>query len=330
MLDFSVIIPTFQRPSALAAAVEQWLQVDFPPGAFELIVVDDEGQGTVRRTLGQLSHGRLPAVRVIEGGTRSAFAARNLGAAGASGRIVIFSDDDVRVRPDHLHQQVRTRELCGDDCLVTAMWDYAPEVKRELAQSSFGRFLLSGVMVDQACVTHLVTSCWETNAADSVNLSLPRELFERLGRFGPNLRGAGYWEDCLLGWRAQRRGAALIRNRELVVDSYDPRRSLRQICAREEQVAADYAGLSAAAPDEFHEVDYFVSNGLVRRTDSLRVRLKKALKTIASRPIPLEPMMLAAELGERLRVPDRALHPYFAQLISLHTLRGLQRTTAAA
>jgi len=90
----SVIVPTRDRPEALAACLDALRRQTM--SAFEVIVVDDasidaSGVADVVAT--------LPNARVVRGDGRGPAAARNLGAEHARARIVCFTDDDCRVSP---------------------------------------------------------------------------------------------------------------------------------------------------------------------------------------------------------------------------------------
>lgn len=95
----SVVVPTRDRPAALAgclAALER--QADGGP-AFEVVVVDDRSRdpAAVAAVVARVPHARL-----VDGAGRGPAAARNLGAAAARARIVCFTDDDCRPRPGWL------------------------------------------------------------------------------------------------------------------------------------------------------------------------------------------------------------------------------------
>lgn len=95
----SVVVPTRDRPAALAgclAALEH--QADGGP-AFEVVVVDDRSHdpAAVAAVVAGAPHARL-----LHGAGRGPAAARNLGAAAARGPVVCFTDDDCRPRPGWL------------------------------------------------------------------------------------------------------------------------------------------------------------------------------------------------------------------------------------
>jgi glycosyltransferase involved in cell wall biosynthesis len=96
----SVIVPTFNRWPMVAEAVESVLTQTYKD--FELIVVDDgSDDGTVDRLA---TYGTL--VKVVRQPNQGVAAARNRGAALASGRYLAFLDSDDLWRPDKLEAQV--------------------------------------------------------------------------------------------------------------------------------------------------------------------------------------------------------------------------------
>ena len=83
-MDFSVIMPTRNRPQYLVQAVESVLAQD--DVTFEILVVDD---GII--ALPTLTDGRI---KILSNNQRGPVPARNLGVANAKGGHIAFLDDD--------------------------------------------------------------------------------------------------------------------------------------------------------------------------------------------------------------------------------------------
>jgi GT2 family glycosyltransferase len=101
MIQFSVIIPTYQRPNDLARCLEQ-----LKPGAqslpfehYEVIVTDDEGKGGNTQTL---VAEKYPWAKWVAGPGRGPAANRNCGADYAQGNWLVFTDDDCIPSPKWL------------------------------------------------------------------------------------------------------------------------------------------------------------------------------------------------------------------------------------
>jgi GT2 family glycosyltransferase len=90
-LRFSVVVPTWRRPGQLRAALAALAALEYPTDKYEVIVVDDGG-GIDR----SLAAAAAPNVRFVEQPHTGPAAARNRGAAEASGEILVFTDDDCR------------------------------------------------------------------------------------------------------------------------------------------------------------------------------------------------------------------------------------------
>lgn len=105
----SVVIPTYQKLSRLRLSLYSLLSVarDEAPDT-EVIVVDDGGEEGLRDILEQVTaESNGPSVRLCERPHGGRSAARNWGAASASGKRILFLDDDVLVTPGVLksHRQ---------------------------------------------------------------------------------------------------------------------------------------------------------------------------------------------------------------------------------
>ena len=94
----SVVIPTRNRRGFLEEAIASVTAQDYE--SWELIVVDDASTDGTAAFLATLSDPRVRHVRLEEHGERSA--ARNRGLAEARGELVMFLDDDDRLRPGAL------------------------------------------------------------------------------------------------------------------------------------------------------------------------------------------------------------------------------------
>jgi glycosyltransferase involved in cell wall biosynthesis len=104
-MRLSVIIPTYNRARLLAETVRSALDLDYPD--YEILVVDDGGTDDSEAVLKEINHPHLRYFRK-ERGERGA--ARNYGAARATGEYLNFFDSDDRFLPHHLSEARR----CAD------------------------------------------------------------------------------------------------------------------------------------------------------------------------------------------------------------------------
>jgi len=98
--EYSIIVPTYRRPDALAQCLRAIEGLDFQRERFEVLVVDDgsaDPPSDVVEALDPTLDARL--LRVSHAGPASA---RNSGARQARGRYLVFTDDDCLPQPGWL------------------------------------------------------------------------------------------------------------------------------------------------------------------------------------------------------------------------------------
>jgi glycosyltransferase involved in cell wall biosynthesis len=147
MMRFSVVIPTRNRPERLAACLHSFCQLDYPPGAWELIVVNDGGAESFTAVTPQLQQS-LP-LKLITAPPSGPAAARNRGAAAASFDYLAFTDDDCRVLPDWLHQFALGFSQTDCDALGGAWRNPQPD-KLAMRAAQFLVEFMYGYMRDEA------------------------------------------------------------------------------------------------------------------------------------------------------------------------------------
>ncbi|MFT3894222.1 MAG: glycosyltransferase [Anaerolineales bacterium] len=121
-IQVSVVVPTYQRPHLLLKCLHALVQQNFPPDAYEIIVVDDADSDETRSLVEGFSAKEIPSITAsasspgAEAGacppiryypatlTQGPAAARNLGWRTARGEIIAFTDDDCLPDPDWLRK----------------------------------------------------------------------------------------------------------------------------------------------------------------------------------------------------------------------------------
>jgi GT2 family glycosyltransferase len=322
---FSIVIPTFRRPDALRECVASLLAVDYPSEAFELIVVDDEGEGRAAPALAGIDRGDV-AVRLESQRQRGAAAARNRGATVARGEILLFVDDDIIVGPDHLQRHAAAQQLGGDRPLVNGAWRFTPAVQAVLEQTAFGRFRLALEEEFQSAAmgTEIADGIVNMPMLGSWNLSLGRQLFWTIGGFDEDYPVAGA-EDQDFSLRARRAGCGLWLDTKIVCLHNDNRLDLEAYCAREERSAQTMPVIARKFPDEFGSSAYVVENRPVRVNDPPGLILKKLIKALLAADAVIRLLHLAVAFAERHGAPERALGRSYRALLGLHLYRGFRR-----
>lgn len=92
--SFTVIVPTFERPTPLSGCLEALAGLDYPPERLEVIVVDDGSAETPESVLAPFRD-RLDLTLLVQPHAGQS-TARNAAAARAQGTFLAFTDDDCR------------------------------------------------------------------------------------------------------------------------------------------------------------------------------------------------------------------------------------------
>jgi GT2 family glycosyltransferase len=171
----SVIIPTFQRPTALAACLECVGHQSLPREDYEVIVTDDSENHMTR----DLVQEKFPWAIWTEGPRRGPAANRNHGASIAKGEWVVFVDDD---------------------CQPAVGWLDA------IASQSADVNVIEGKTVCPGAIDSPFQERVENLRGGvfwSCNLAVRRIVFGRLGGFDEDFKEAA-GEDMEFAWRIAR------------------------------------------------------------------------------------------------------------------------------
>jgi glycosyltransferase involved in cell wall biosynthesis len=107
-----VIVPTLDRPRALAACLDGLAALDYPAQRLQVVVVDDGSREPVAINDAARRSPRIELVRNERAGGPAA--ARNAGAERAEGDLLAFIDDDCVPRPDWL-RRLAERWIAGPE-----------------------------------------------------------------------------------------------------------------------------------------------------------------------------------------------------------------------
>lgn len=195
----SVIIPNYNYEKTLGLCLEAVYAQTFQPA--EVIVVDD---GSTDGSIDIAS--RFPCTVVRSRLNRGSGAARNVGAARASGDVLFFLDSDVVLQPDAIAQAMRL--LRADPTLGSVCGIYAKEP------------LIRDSLVEE--YRSLQAHYWRRSSVGLVSVgffslgAVRRDVFEELGPFNERLLQT---EDAEYGCRLSERYGLLLTDK--VVGSHD-------------------------------------------------------------------------------------------------------------
>lgn len=206
----SIIIPTLGREAYVIDCIKDLEKIG--GGLFECIVVD---QGDNTDELAARIAG--PSVRVFSSSTANASLARNIGLREASGDIVLFIDDDVRIsNPDFL----RNHQRHYADPIVSGVFGQVLEVD----QAPTDRPEPSEIDTDSGWMklpANYARRCWTRNGGAG-NLSVRREWALAVGGMDAWFEKAARREETEFNLRYTKRYGPLL---------FDPEAGLTHLSA---------------------------------------------------------------------------------------------------
>jgi GT2 family glycosyltransferase len=319
VLSASVIVPTYNRPAALARTLGALRGMDFPADRLEIVVVDsgvaENGAEDVARSSGALYSRHAD---------RGVAAARNHGASLASGELMMFVDDDIVVGESNLRQHEAIHRN-HDFCLVSGHWEYESELRDKLEGSPLGRWRLAYEdLYNKPDGVAGYTTCGRVHPKTlaAANLSIRASTFSSLGGFDERFPVGA--EDQDLTWRAAQAGCLLVYDYDIRVIHNDQHSNFASLCNRQERGAIGTVYFALKHPDA-SDFRMLAMNGPVRRGDSLRTVVRKLSRAILSRGMSLALAHRLVGVGERLR-PNGGwpLEFLYRAVGGLHVFRGVR------
>jgi glycosyltransferase involved in cell wall biosynthesis len=210
----SVIVSTYNRADMLGDALASVLAQQPGSAPFEVVVVDNNSSDATAAIVREAAI-RDSRVRALFEPCQGLSHARNAGIAAARGRILTFTDDDVRAEPDWIDAIVRAFDESPDAAFVGGKvlpdWPCVPPAWltrahwAPLALADYGEGRLDVSSDHAICLV-------------GANLSVRRDVFDCVGAFAAGLQrvkdGIGSCEDHEFQLRCLRAGKRGV---------YDPR-----------------------------------------------------------------------------------------------------------
>jgi GT2 family glycosyltransferase len=316
----SVIVPTYNRRTALARTLAALRVMESRTPKLEIVVVDSCADETGAEAVADSNGARYS--RCADVGVA---AARNHGARLAAGELLMFVDDDIVVGESNLRQHEAIHESQGR-CLVSGHWEYDPELRRTLEGSPLGRWRLSyedlynkpdgvagGAGAGQVHARTLAAA----------NLSIRADVFWSLDGFDERFPVGA--EDQDLTWRAAKAGCALVYDYDIRVVHNDQHTDLIALCRRQERGAIGTVYFTRKNPDA-PAFPMVTMNGPVRRDDSARTIARKLSRALLSRRVPLALAHWLIRGVERVRPKGGwPLEFLYRAVGGLYVFRGVRR-----
>lgn len=170
-MDFSIIIPTYNRQRQLEACLSALTALDYDPSRFEVIVVDDGSVEPMDRVVLHFKNLlNISLLRQINAGPASA---RNRGVEQANGRWIAFTDDDCLPCTNWLRTLARHLKK-RPNCVVGG---HTVNGLTENLCSAMSQFIVDAVY------RYYNTKPENALFFATNNLAMPRKLFLNVGGF---------------------------------------------------------------------------------------------------------------------------------------------------
>ena len=205
----SVVIPAYNAARTLGECLQAISCSDY--AEYEVIVVDDASTDDTRHVASQ------HACRVVHSQQNVGTArAKNLGASEARGDIILFTDADILLQPD-------TLSLVAENLTDPTVAGVVGLLGQRLRYSNFSSQFKNLWM--HHTYARLARS---SDAERGVGLfftsiaAIRKDVFEQLGGFDPNYRGASVTEDIEFGQRLLTAGHRVQLDSRLAVEHLKP------------------------------------------------------------------------------------------------------------
>ena len=196
--EISVVIATYNRQDLLRRLLQQLDEQTIDASRYEAVAVDDGSREDTRAALAGLRTHYVYRIERQE--NAGAAAARQRGVELATGRLIVFLDDDMQVKSDFLEQHLKLHEA-GPPGNTVVLGRLRPDAK--LAEMPLFERFYARVMKAQ----NDELACGKPVRGHNIytgNVSMPKALFLRAGGFDPQFRAL---EDEELGVRLEKAGA---------------------------------------------------------------------------------------------------------------------------
>lgn len=248
MPALSIVIPTLGRSDALTEVLAAIAGQDQGAVDIETLVILDAK--APREASLQLAPAEGAGLRVIRASQPGASGARNAGWRAAASSLILFLDDDVIPAPDLVGEHMRWHaEHPEPEAAVLGRVIWSRRVKR----TPFMRWLERGIQFDYEALSEGEVGWWRLY---SCNLSMKREMLERVGGFDESRFPYGY-EDTELARRLSFHGLRLLYDSAAIGEHLKTetlegwRRNLRRIAIAEQRFVSMYPDMAPYFHDLF-------------------------------------------------------------------------------
>ena len=224
-LDATVLICTYNRAAWLAETLDGIAALDVPPSiAWDVLVVDNNSSDATRDVVEQRTRSYPVRLRYLFEGRQGKSNALNAGMAATAARVIVFTDDDVRVPRGWLAAAItpllERRDIDYTGGPVRPIWGAHKPAWLDEKGNLGGTIAVK----DHGDAPFVFEDRRKTPLG--VNMAVRRSLIERIGGFRPDLGRRG---KSLLGqeqaeffYRSREAGARGLYVPDMILDHHVP------------------------------------------------------------------------------------------------------------
>lgn len=130
MKDISVIIPTYNREDILSKNLISFINQDYQPDRYEILVIDDGSTDRTEKVVEDIASTSDVPIFYIFQENKGPAAARNTGIKSCSGALVLIVNADIIATPTLISEHIRFHKLYPDDNVgVLGFVTWSPEIE---------------------------------------------------------------------------------------------------------------------------------------------------------------------------------------------------------
>lgn len=226
-MDVSVIFATYNRQEILEEVFQAWREVDQATKyTYEIICSDDESSD---HTVEIIKHVTGLPVKLIENKKGGAASARNAALEVASGKVIIFTGDDIFPEKNYINAHFENYLKYGEQVATLGRIAWHPKIKinhlmyhiTEVGCEQFGFIALP--VYQFVDFRHFYTS----------NISVPAKLLQEQDKFFNTGFDKYGFEDIELGYRLQKAGMKIYYDPDIIAYHHHVYGSVEKFCERQ-------------------------------------------------------------------------------------------------
>lgn len=309
----SVIIPTHNRGLLLPHTLKALATQTYPRERLEVIVVDD---GSTDNTAAVVHGFDQYGFKYVLQPNQGATVARNFGAQHANGQWLVFMDDDIELLPGSLSALLATLEGSAHTIVVGALLSTSSVENSGSMEVKTHPDAPEGIAdLVEVPATKCFTGLLGVHHAD----------FIALGMFQDPTGGWPNWDDVDFGYRAQRAGFRLLRNRRAEAVHHDLAATNLEAAAKRWYRASQSAVLLMQKyPTLYESLPMFHDKTPIRwDRDSRRMVVRKIARRMAASPLGLKGLLTLNNWLETLNNFPAAIYSTRRWIIGSYVYRGI-------